>query len=435
MEQFKRNFNSHLEESIRKHLVNVYTTLSMSTVACILGTYIQLLREIVTPEVGALFAFISLFGFVFVGSTKQMFGIRLSMLLVCSFSFGVSLAPVIQFVLLFNDPTIITTALAGTALIFIGFSLCSILSPSGKWLFLGAPLSTYLLSVTLLRLFMGGNFVLEMYIGLGVFCAYILYDTQLIIERKRMGEGDVLSHSLILFLDLVNVFVELLRILKDKDNKKKKISIIDTPQFQRLRNIKQLGGTYWVFPSSSHNRFEHSLGVCYLGGEMLEKIRSRQPELGITDSDILCVQIAGLCHDLGHGPFSHLWEHFMENANPEAVWKHEECSIKMLDFLIKKNELEDLFHKNDITSRDLIFIKELIVGPDSNIGDDWPYKGRDSDKAFLYEIIANKRNGVDVDKWDYFLRDAHALGLRTSFGYERLLQFVRVIDVPGEGRQ
>ncbi|XP_065571337.1 deoxynucleoside triphosphate triphosphohydrolase SAMHD1-like isoform X1 [Artemia franciscana] len=213
------------------------------------------------------------------------------------------------------------------------------------------------------------------------------------------------------------------------------VSIIDTPQFQRLRNIKQLGGTYWVFPSSSHNRFEHSLGVCYLGGEMLEKIRSRQPELGITDSDILCVQIAGLCHDLGHGPFSHLWEHFMENANPEAVWKHEECSIKMLDFLIKKNELEDLFHKNDITSRDLIFIKELIVGPDSNIGDDWPYKGRDSDKAFLYEIIANKRNGVDVDKWDYFLRDAHALGLRTSFGYERLLQFVRVIDVPGEGRQ
>ncbi|KAK2708222.1 hypothetical protein QYM36_013974 [Artemia franciscana] len=224
MEQFKRNFNSHLEASVCKHLVNVYTTLSMSIVLCILGTYIQVSREIVTPQIGALFVLVSLFGFMCVSSTKQMFGIRLSMLLACSFWFGVSLSPVIRMVLLFNDPTIITTALTGTALIFIGFSICSILSPSGKWLFLGAPLSTYLLSVTLLRLFMGGNFALEMYIGLGVFCAYILYDTQLIIERKRTGDGDVLSHSLMLFLDFVNAFIKLLRILKDKDNKKKKKS-------------------------------------------------------------------------------------------------------------------------------------------------------------------------------------------------------------------
>jgi len=224
MEQFKRNFNSHVEAPVRKHLMNVYTTLAMSIVSCTLGTYIQVLREIVTPQVGALFALLSLFGFLFVGSTKEMFGIRLSMLLACSFSFGVSLAPVIQMVLLFNDPTIITTALVGTALIFIGFSVCSILSPSGKWLFLGGPLSTYLLSVTLLRIFMGGNVVEDatMYLSLGVFCAYILYDTQLIIEKKRMGDEDFLSHSLMLFLDLVNVFIKLLRILKDKDDKKKK---------------------------------------------------------------------------------------------------------------------------------------------------------------------------------------------------------------------
>ena len=55
-----------------------------------------------------------------------------------------------------------------------------------------------------------------MYLSLGVFCAYILYDTQLIIEKKRMGDEDFLSHSLMLFLDLVNVFIKLLRILKDK---------------------------------------------------------------------------------------------------------------------------------------------------------------------------------------------------------------------------
>ncbi|XP_068566497.1 deoxynucleoside triphosphate triphosphohydrolase SAMHD1 isoform X2 [Cebidichthys violaceus] len=215
------------------------------------------------------------------------------------------------------------------------------------------------------------------------------------------------------------------------------IRIIDTPQFQRLRNLKQLGGAYFVFPGASHNRFEHSIGVGYLAGRLVQALNQRQPELLISRRDVLCVQIAGLCHDLGHGPFSHMFDGmFIPKARPGITWTHEEASLDMFDHLVIENKLKPVMEQHGLVlPEDLDFIKEQIAGPphtDAARGLKWPYKGRPEDKSFLYEIVANKRNGIDVDKWDYFARDCHHLGIQNNFDYRRFLKFARVCEVDGQ---
>ncbi|XP_072412368.1 deoxynucleoside triphosphate triphosphohydrolase SAMHD1-like [Chiloscyllium punctatum] len=212
------------------------------------------------------------------------------------------------------------------------------------------------------------------------------------------------------------------------------VRIIDTPQMQRLRFIKQLGGAYFVFPGASHNRFEHSIGVAYLAGQLIKALAERQPDLDISQRDILCVKVAGLCHDLGHGPFSHLFDRkFIPKARGNDVgWKHEEGSRAMFDHMIKTNKLEGIFQDYGLVlPKDLDFIKEQIAGPEESNNDPWPYKGRPKEKSFLYEIIANKRNGIDVDKWDYFVRDSHHLGIQNNFDFGRFLRFARVCEVAG----
>ncbi|XP_028265236.1 deoxynucleoside triphosphate triphosphohydrolase SAMHD1-like [Parambassis ranga] len=213
------------------------------------------------------------------------------------------------------------------------------------------------------------------------------------------------------------------------------VKIIDTPQFQRLRNIKQLGGAYFVYPGASHNRFEHSIGVGYLAGELAKALKSKQPELDITDTDILCVQIAGLCHDLGHGPFSHLYDQmFIPSAfpNDDPQWKHEKASVQMLDHMVETNNLQssmELYGLNLQT--DLKFIKEMIAPQKTDLKqrkDEGPQKTDQERRSFLYEIVSNPITGIDVDKFDYFARDCHHLGIKNNFDHMRFIKFARVCE-------
>ena len=84
-------------------------------------------------------------------------------------------------------------------------------------------------------------------------------------------------------------------------------SIIDTPEFQRLRRISQTGVLQWIFPSANHSRFEHSIGVYHLAKEFAKNLLEKY-ELKNKEKLIKIISIAGLIHDLGHLAFSHLFE-------------------------------------------------------------------------------------------------------------------------------
>ncbi|KAG0052557.1 SAM domain and HD [Gryganskiella cystojenkinii] len=191
------------------------------------------------------------------------------------------------------------------------------------------------------------------------------------------------------------------------------LSCIDTPQFQRLRDLKQLGSAYYVFPGATHNRFEHSIGTSHLAGELVERFRDTQPELEINESDVKCVKLAGLCHDLGHGPFSHVFDNeFIPRAIPGSNWTHEQGSEMMLEFLVEENGV-------DIDKEELQFIKDLIMGE---------RRGNSQRPGFLFDIVSNKRNSLDVDKYDYLQRDCYNVGIKSSIDCSRLMRMSRVID-------
>ncbi|XP_042073495.1 deoxynucleoside triphosphate triphosphohydrolase SAMHD1-like [Haplochromis burtoni] len=160
----------------------------------------------------------------------------------------------------------------------------------------------------------------------------------------------------------------------------------------------------------------------------------KQPDLNINDRDVLCVQIAGLCHDLGHGPFSRLFDRmFNPEADPATKdWKYKDASIAMFNHLLE-NEDNKVKEEEDyelLLPEDLIFIKEMIK-PIKSDDTKWPYKGRDENKSFLYEIVSNNQNGIDVDKFDCLARDCHHLGIRNNFDHHRFIMFARVCDVNG----
>ena len=206
------------------------------------------------------------------------------------------------------------------------------------------------------------------------------------------------------------------------------VQIVDTPEFQRLRGISQLGTVQWVFPCARHDRFQHALGVSHLASEWARQFQREQPELKITDQEVLCVTVAGLVHDLGHGPFSHFWEGSflpaVAAADPSTKAfmppKHEEISCRLLDRLLEGIDLSPWLEVPLHTE----LIKALVRGePDAYA----------PEKSFLFDIVANPRSGLDVDKIDYYQRDSYYSGVtKVSFDAVRLMRLARVAEADGQ---
>lgn len=216
--------------------------------------------------------------------------------------------------------------------------------------------------------------------------------------------------------------------------------IIDTPEFQRLRYIKQLSTCYFVFPNAIHTRFEHSIGTYHICKKMLNHLRnkSKQSELDSISNipelesyyktnNITCnylnnfiielVSICALCHDIGHGPFSHLFDdYFLKNINISKYKKkyiyHENRSCLILKNIIKKNKILN----NLIDDKLLEFISNLI-NPNPDIHTN-----------YIYQIISNSLNSIDVDKFDYLTRDSKMLSVNISFNFNRLIENAMVIN-------
>ena len=222
---------------------------------------------------------------------------------------------------------------------------------------------------------------------------------------------------------------------------KTEVELLDTRAMQRLRRIRQMGFSSYVFPSGEHSRFVHSLGVLYITGKMCEhlygKYGVKQGDIEFSLEDAKKVRIAALLHDVGHFPFSHL---------SECVYSYidnEEMSNKLIDGFegdISSDELllsdianyakrKDLDHEHIgalVIQKDpeiVSILKKAKIDPDE-IGN--IIIGDTQAKPVYAQLL---HSSLDADRLDYLLRDSQQAGV--SFGhveFEYILRQMRIVE-------
>ncbi len=175
------------------------------------------------------------------------------------------------------------------------------------------------------------------------------------------------------------------------------LKIIDNPVFQRLRRIRQLSGAHLTYPGAQHTRFEHSLGVMHIAAQAGQALQ----EKGILKSDdIKNLRLGALLHDIGHGPFSHLFEEVLQQKKKIS---HESIGKK----IILQTSIGDTLSKGGFDKK---FITKLAFG--------------NSKLQFMNEIISG---ALSADIMDYLLRDGYYTGAEhAKIDHKRITQSLEV---------
>lgn len=205
------------------------------------------------------------------------------------------------------------------------------------------------------------------------------------------------------------------------------IALLDLPLLQRLRSIHQTGLAFLVYPTATHTRFDHTLGVVAVVDKLIDNINKKSGSVQIENDARYTLRLAALLHDIGHGPFSHVSENVFEKM-PEFLklkkWINDKYHVtpkahEILSFMIvSSNKFAAWFDSKIRVDNDKIKqvnierIAEYIIG-----------YSKDPEEKYLSDII----NGpMDTDKLDYLARDAKFSGL--TIGYD-INRYFKTIDI------
>jgi len=176
--------------------------------------------------------------------------------------------------------------------------------------------------------------------------------------------------------------------------------IVDSFPMQRLHRLRQLAGAEYVYPGANHTRFEHSIGTMYLAQRLTENSNLSQY---LSKDETHMIRLAALLHDVGHGPFSHVFEHLLEKFLDKT---HEEITV----WMIEKSELSDILNKAGYSPTE---IAKLATG-----------SLKRKDKTFMDQVI---QSAVDVDKLDFIVRDTYHTG--AQYGNVDVFRLIHMLDI------